>query len=126
MWKYKDDGVFDPDMKLTTYTTMGREVTEERIDPPDQLHLIPEQIHKYTRSHSVTSLSDPEDVFEYNTIGGFHPHLVHEFINAVTGQKTPEFDIYRASDLTAACLAAHESAMAGGRDTVIHSFRQPE
>lgn len=126
MWKYKDDGVFDPDMKLTTYTTMGREVTEERIDPPDQLHLIPEQIHKYTKSHSVTSLSDPDDVFEYNTIGGFHPHLVNEFVNAATGQKAPEFDIYRAADLTAACLAAHESAMAGGSDTVIQSFRQPK
>ncbi|YCK79716.1 Gfo/Idh/MocA family oxidoreductase (plasmid) [Arthrobacter sp. D3-18] len=122
MWRYKDDGVFDPDMKLTTYTTMGREVTEERIDPPDQLHLIPEPIHKYTRSHTVTSLRDPEDVFEYTTIGGFHPHLVHEFINAAAGQRTPEFDIYRAADLTAACLAAHDSAMADGSDTVIREF----
>jgi predicted dehydrogenase len=126
MWRYKDDGVFDPDMKLATYTTMGREVTEERIEAPDQLHFIPEQIHKYTRSHTATSLTNPDEQFEYNTIGGFHPHLVNEFVNAAAGLRTPEFDIYRAADLTAACLAAHESAMANGSDTEIQSFRRPE
>lgn len=124
MWRYKDNGDFDPDMKLETYTTMGREVEEGRIDPPDQLDLIPEEIHSYTRSQTITSLTDPVDVFEYASIGGFHPHVVNEFVTSAAGHRTPQFDIYRSAELTAACLAAHESAMIGGKEVTIPKFRE--
>jgi predicted dehydrogenase len=122
VWRYKDNGVFDPEMKLETFTTMGREVTEDRIDPVDQLETLPEEIRAFTRSHSVTSAADPDDVFDYATIGGFHPHLVDEFVTSVIENRAPQFDVYRSADLTAACLTAHESAMAGGKEILIPQF----
>jgi predicted dehydrogenase len=122
VWKYKDHGVFDPDMKLETFTTMGRQVTEDRIDPPDHLDALPEGVREFTRSHRIASLTDPTDVFDYVTIGGFHPHLVDEFVMSIVGDRRPEFDVYGAANLTAACLAAHESAMAGGTEVMIPEF----
>jgi predicted dehydrogenase len=122
VWRYKDNGVFDPEMKLETFTTMGREVTEDRIDPVDQLDTLPEEIRPFTRSHPVTSAADPDDVFDYATIGGFHPHLVDEFVTSVIENRGPQFDVYRSADLTAACLTAHESAMAGGKEILIPQF----
>ena len=122
VWRYKDNGVFDPEMKLETFTTMGREVTEDRIDPVDQLENLPEEIRPFTRSHTVTSAADPDDVFDYATIGGFHPHLVDEFVTSVIENRAPQFDVYRSADLTAACLTAHESAMAGGKEVLIPRF----
>lgn len=122
VWRYLDDGDYDPDMRLEVFTTMGREVSEDRIDPPDQLHRIPRELHRFTRPHSVTSLSDPTDRFEYTTIGGFHPHLVHHVVRHAIGGTAPFFDIRRSANLTAACLCAHESAMAGGMSIDIPQF----
>lgn len=122
VWRYKDDGDYDVDMRLEHYVTMGREVTEDRVEPEDALHRLPEALHPFTRSHAVTSMTDHDDVFEYATIGGFQPHLVNHFVSSIAQQRAPFFDVARSANLTAACLAAHESAMAGGVSVDIPSF----
>ncbi|MFV0426486.1 MAG: Gfo/Idh/MocA family protein [Beutenbergiaceae bacterium] len=124
VWRYLDNGDFDPDMRLETFTTMGRQVSEERVDPPDQLDLLPAAIGHLTQSQRFTSMTDPDDCFDYLSIGGFQPHLANAFVLGALGERSPEFAIEGAADLTLACMAAHDSAMAGGHDTPIPTLAQ--
>ena len=119
VFKYVDNGVFDPDKVFT----VGREVSVKRIDPPDQFDLIPEEIHKFTRPQRMVSMTDPSNVYEYpSATGGYHPHVVNEFIMSIVEDRKPAFDVYNSADLTAACLCAHESSMLGGKEVIIPKF----
>ena len=122
VWRYKAKGVFDPAMVLEKFTPMGREVSEDRVDPPDQLDLIPKEIHQFTRPHQMVSVTDPGDKYDYWSIGGFHPHVANEFVMSLCNRTKPKFDVHRSAELTAACLLAHESAMSGGMEVIIPKF----
>ena len=119
VFRYIDNGVFDPNRVFT----VGREVSSRRIDPPDQLDLIPEEIRKFTRPQMMVSMTDPNDVYEYpSATGGYHPHVVNEFIMSIVEDRKPAFDVYNSADLTAACICAHESSMLGGKEVNIPRF----
>lgn len=122
VFKYADNGVFDPSQPRFSVSD-GREILATRIDPPDQLDLIPEEIHKFTRPQQLVSLTDPNDVYDYiSGTGGFHPHVVHEFIMSIVEGRRPFFDVYHSANMTAACICAHESAMLGGKEVIIPKF----
>jgi predicted dehydrogenase len=119
VFKYTDNGQFDPDQVHTA----GREISEERIDPPDRLDLLPEALRKFTRPADMTSLTDPGDMYVYKSAtGGYHPHVVNEFIRYIVDDVKPVFGIDFSADLTAACLCAHESAINGGTEVIIPKY----
>lgn len=123
VFRYVDKGIFDPN-KPRFSVTDGREISVEKIDPPDRLALIPNELHKLTRPQQMVSLTDPNDIYEYSSIGGFHPHVVNEFILSLVEERKPFFDVYNSANLTAANICAHESAMLGGREVVIPEFKK--
>ena len=54
--------------------------------------------------------------------GGFHPHMVHEFIRAILEGRRAHVDSRKAANLTVAGILAHESAMKGGEVLEIPQF----
>ncbi|WP_346905154.1 Gfo/Idh/MocA family protein [Faecalicatena contorta] len=110
IYKYVDDGKYDADHM----NTAGRPYTEQRMDPPDRLDLIPRELHHLTQPTVLTSETNPEDKYTYFSRGGYHPHVVNEFVVCVATGKQPYYNAARSAALTAACICAHESAVKGG------------
>lgn len=119
VFKYVDNGIFDPEKVFT----VGREISAERVDPPDRHDLLPEELRMFTRPQKMVSLTDPGDTYEFpSATGGYHPHVVNEFVMSITEDRKPIFDVYNSAELTAACICAHESAILGGKEVVIPKF----
>jgi len=53
---------------------------------------------------------------------GSHPHIVHEFVSAVSQGRRPTVDVYEAVAYTAPGICAHESALRGGEWVPIPDF----
>ncbi|WP_157279755.1 Gfo/Idh/MocA family protein [Paenibacillus swuensis] len=76
-------------------------------EKPDFRHLLPEQIaHHVNGGHH-----------------GSHPYLVHEFISSIVEKRNPWIDAVTSANWTAAGICAHQSAMNGGAEMIIPSFR---
>jgi len=54
--------------------------------------------------------------------GGSHPHLVHEFVSALVGDRDPFPNAKQSANWTCVGLCAHESAMAGGKIVKLPAF----
>lgn len=54
--------------------------------------------------------------------GGSHPHLVHEFLSALSENRRPYPDARRSANWTCVGLCAHKSAIAGGRIVKLPAF----
>jgi predicted dehydrogenase len=120
VFKYRDNGIFDPDH----IPGIGREILEQRISPPDRLDLLPMELYCFTNPHVRAGITDPSDtyLFQPGPSGGYHPHVVNAFIRYLTEEIEPFFNISNAARLTAACICAHESSMAGGKEIIIPKF----
>jgi predicted dehydrogenase len=53
---------------------------------------------------------------------GSHPHIVHEFVSAVSHGRRPTVDVYEAVAYTAPGICAHESALRAGEWVPIPDF----
>ncbi len=85
-----------------------------RIKVPDTDWMLPEEIAHFALEHQIV---DEEHVsyIQGSGHGGSHPHLVHEFISAVTEGRKAHVSARVAANWTVAGLLAHQSAMQGGR-----------
>ena len=82
-----------------------------RIKVPDFAGRLPEGIRKFTGAiHDATHLSFLQGAGH----GGSHPHLVHQFLQAVLGKQSAFPDAPTSANWTLVGLCAHESAMQGG------------
>ncbi|MAT06970.1 MAG: hypothetical protein CL424_18205, partial [Acidimicrobiaceae bacterium] len=54
--------------------------------------------------------------------GGSHPHLVHEFVSAITEGRPPAIDAVVGARWTAPGIVAHQSALAGGEALSVPEF----
>jgi predicted dehydrogenase len=54
--------------------------------------------------------------------GGSHPHLVHEFLSALSEQRAPFPNARQSANWTCVGLCAHESALKGGEIVKLPSF----
>ena len=61
-----------------------------------------------THSHLVTDPGSPEGH------GGSHPHLVHEFISALSEDRDPFPNAVQSANITCTGILSHESALKGG------------
>ena len=67
-----------------------------KIDTREKL---PSPLHKYRKSGH----------------GGSHPRLVHEFVSAISENRQPKINAWQAARYVAVGIAAHESALQGGK-----------
>ena len=76
---------------------------------------LPEPIRRYTERYLIRPVDGQPDYWRPAEHGGSHPHLVHEFVSAIT--ESPPLcavDAPVAAAWTAPGVVAHQSALAGG------------
>lgn len=90
------------------------EIPEER-ESPDYAHLLPEPIRHFT----TKGVYDSEEHQHLSFVqgaghGGSHPHLVHEFLDALVNGRDPYPNAKQSANITCVGILAHESAKRGG------------
>jgi predicted dehydrogenase len=86
-----------------------------RITIPDYAHLLPEGIRRFTQQ-GVYDLAGNEHLSftQGGGHGGSHPHLAHEFLQALTEDREPWPNAKQSANWTCVGILAHESALQGG------------
>jgi predicted dehydrogenase len=111
-----------------------------RMQAPDYAYLLPEPIRPFT---TKTFLDLPEykhlgedrgadpdgthahlvaDPGSLEGHGGSHPHLVHEFVSAMTEDRDPFPNAVQSANITCAGILSHRSAMANGERIRLPDF----
>jgi predicted dehydrogenase len=87
-----------------------------RVKVPDYAGRLPEPIRKFTGAiHDATHLS----FVQGGGHGGSHPHLAHNFLMAVLGERPAFPDAATSANWTMVGICAHESAMKGGERVIV-------
>ena len=90
-----------------------------RIKVPDYAGRLPDSIRKFTGAiHDATHLS----FVQGGGHGGSHPHLAHNFLQAVLGRQPPFPDAPTSANWTCVGICAHDSAMKAGTRVDLPSF----
>jgi predicted dehydrogenase len=83
----------------------------ERVKVPDYASRLPEPVRKFTGAvHDETHLSFLQGAGH----GGSHPHLAHNWLMAIRGERPAFPDGPTSANWTMVGICAHESAMKGG------------
>ena len=91
----------------------------ERVKVPDYAGRLPEGVRKFTGAiHDATHLS----FVQGGGHGGSHPHLAHNFLMAVLGERPAFPDAPTSANWTLVGICAHESALAGGTRVAIPQY----
>ena len=91
----------------------------QRVKVPDYAHRLPEPIRRFTGQ-----VADQEHLsfIQGGGHGGSHPHLAHNFLMAVLGERPALPDAETSANWTMVGICAHESAMKGGERVAIPRF----
>ncbi|MDT0689590.1 Gfo/Idh/MocA family oxidoreductase [Salegentibacter sp. F188] len=88
----------------------------EEVQCPDYAHLLPEPIQRFTTRGVYDSDEQQHLSFTQGAgHGGSHPHLVHEFVDALVNSKDPYPNARQSANITCVGIVAHESAKEGGK-----------
>lgn len=82
-----------------------------KVSIPDFAHLLPPEIQKFTQSIQD---ADHLSFIQGGGHGGSHPHLVNEFVSALTEDREPWPNATRSANWTCTGICAHESTKKGG------------
>ncbi|HZZ73158.1 MAG TPA: Gfo/Idh/MocA family oxidoreductase [Pirellulales bacterium] len=90
-----------------------------RVSVPDFAHLLPEPIRKFTQS-----IQDAHHLsfIQGGGHGGSHPHLVHEMLSALSGNRDPWPNAVTSANWTCVGICAHQSAEKGGAVVPLPEF----
>jgi predicted dehydrogenase len=119
-WPQREDA--DPPLLYTMGdpdSGRGRPIGTERVEAPNRTDLLPEAIGRYTQRFADET---HRSFIQGGGHGGSHPHLVHEFVSSIVDGRPPAVDHFTAANWTAAGIAAHASAKAGGDAVTIPRF----
>jgi predicted dehydrogenase len=85
-----------------------------RTAVPDYAHVLPEEIQRFT-THGVYDASENQHLSftQGSGHGGSHPHLAHEFVQAILEDRAPIPDAVTAANWTSAGICANQSAVNG-------------
>ena len=87
----------------------------EEVESPDFAKLLPKEIQHFTTQGVYDSEEHQHLSFTQGAgHGGSHPHLVHEFVNALIQNKAPYPNAKQSANITCVGILAHESALKGG------------
>lgn len=90
------------------------EIPEEVVSP-DFAKLLPKEIQHFTTQGVYDSEEHQHLSFTQGAgHGGSHPHLVHEFVNALVEGRSPYPNAQQSANITCVGILAHESALRGG------------
>jgi predicted dehydrogenase len=92
----------------------------EKVTCPDFGHLLPEEIAPFTLG-GVYGGEEGEEHLSFTQgagHGGSHPHLAHEFVEALTHDRDPWPNSKQSANWTCTGILAHESALKGGK--IVH------
>ena len=89
-----------------------------RVKVPDFAHLLPEPIRTFTMPQAIQD-ADHLSFLQGGGHGGSHPHLTHNFLMAVLGDRPAFPDAPTSANWTLVGICAHESALAGGAQVEI-------
>ena len=90
-----------------------------RVSVPDFAHLLPEPIRKFTKSIQD---ADHLSFIQGGGHGGSHPHLVNEFLQALTAGRDPKPNAVTSANWTCVGICAHQSALKGGETVKLPAF----
>lgn len=85
----------------------------KRTRVPDYAKLLPQPIQRFTQPAAIQD-AEHLSFIQGGGHGGSHPHLVHNFLQAVLGKKPAFPDAPTSANWTMVGLCAHQSAMSGG------------
>jgi predicted dehydrogenase len=93
------------------------------VESPDYAKLLPEPIQRFT-TKGVYDADDHQHLSFTQGAGhgGSHPHLVHEFVNALKERKQPYPNAKQSANITCVGILAHESAKQGGKVLPLPEF----
>ncbi|MEM9673297.1 MAG: Gfo/Idh/MocA family protein [Cyclobacteriaceae bacterium] len=95
----------------------------ERVESPDYAHLLPEPIQRFTTGGVYDSDDNQHLSFTQGAgHGGSHPHLVHEFLDALVNSRSPYPNAQQSANITCVGILAHESAKKGGEIVRLPEF----
>jgi predicted dehydrogenase len=95
----------------------------KEVQSPDYAHLLPEPIQRFTTKGVYDTDEHQHLSFTQGAgHGGSHPHLVHEFISALTGNRQPFPNAQQSANITCVGILAHESALQGGKQIYLPEF----
>jgi predicted dehydrogenase len=110
---------------IHTKSTPQRPLSEpeipQRVKVPDFAHLLPEPIRKFTMPSMIQD-AEHLSFLQGGGHGGSHPHLAHNFLMAVLGERPALPDAVTSANWTMVGICAHQSAMRGGERVVIPRF----
>ena len=94
----------------------------ERVSVPDYAHRLPEEIQMFTSTiQDAAHLSFIQGAGH----GGSHPHLVNEFVSALTAGRDPWPNAVTSANWTCVGICAHQSAQQGGAIVNLPGFTLP-
>jgi predicted dehydrogenase len=95
----------------------------EKVHCPDYAHLLPQPIQRFTTKGVYDAGEHQHLSFVQGAgHGGSHPHLVHNFLEALVNKKPPYPDAVQSANITCVGILAHESAMQGGKIIPLPEF----
>lgn len=98
------------------------EIPEEMVCP-DFAKLLPKEIQQFTTAGVYDSDEHQHLSFtQGGGHGGSHPHLVHEFVNALVQNKAPYPNAKQSANMTCVGILSHESALKGGEIIKLPNF----
>jgi predicted dehydrogenase len=114
--------VENEDPVVHTKSTPDKPLSEpeipKRVKVPDFAHLLPGPIQKFTMPAAIQD-ADHLSFLQGGGHGGSHPHLAHNFLTAVLGEKPAFPDAPTSANWTLVGICAHESALQGGAQVQI-------
>ncbi len=93
----------------------------KRVKVPDYAHLLPEPIRRFTMPQAIQD-AEHLSFLQGGGHGGSHPHLAHNFLMAVLGEKPAFPDAPTSANWTLVGICAHESALKGGERVQIPAY----
>src|SRR6516162_129132 len=93
----------------------------KRVKVPDYAHLLPEPIRKFTQPAAIQD-AEHLSFLQGGGHGGSHPHLAHNWLAAIRGERPALPDAATSTNWTLVGICAHQSALKGGERVVIPRF----
>jgi predicted dehydrogenase len=95
----------------------------EEVESPDYARYLPEEIQRFTTKGVYDTDDNQHLSFTQGAgHGGSHPHLVHEFVNALIKGEEPYPNAKQSANITCVGILAHESALEGGKQISLPDF----
>ena len=93
------------------------------VRAPDYAKRLPQSIRRFTTKGVYDIARKTHLSFTQGAgHGGSHPHLVHEFLSALAGERDPFPNARQSANWTSVGLCAHESALEGGARVELPRF----